>query len=98
MTGADTLTYANVETLAVAGLGGNDSFTMTGISASTATTLDGGADTDSFTGAFASGFSGSLTLRLGSLEVRILQPGRGHTKGDTVVWLPAFVLLFDYPS
>ena len=33
-------------------------------------------------------FSGKLTLRLGSLEVQLLQLGRGHTKGDTVVWLP----------
>lgn len=33
-------------------------------------------------------FERSLSLRLGSLEVRILQLGRGHTKGDTVVWLP----------
>jgi glyoxylase-like metal-dependent hydrolase (beta-lactamase superfamily II) len=33
-------------------------------------------------------FSGKLTLRLGKLEVQLLQLGRGHTKGDTVVWLP----------
>jgi glyoxylase-like metal-dependent hydrolase (beta-lactamase superfamily II) len=29
-----------------------------------------------------------MTLWLGKLEVQILQLGRGHTKGDTVVWLP----------
>ena len=33
-------------------------------------------------------FTGSMTLWLGKLEVRIMQLGRGHTKGDTVVWLP----------
>ena len=34
-------------------------------------------------------FKGKLTLWLGKLEVQLLQLGRGHTKGDTVVWLPA---------
>jgi glyoxylase-like metal-dependent hydrolase (beta-lactamase superfamily II) len=33
-------------------------------------------------------FSGTMTLWLGKLEVQLLQLGRGHTKGDTVVWLP----------
>jgi glyoxylase-like metal-dependent hydrolase (beta-lactamase superfamily II) len=33
-------------------------------------------------------FSGEMTLWLGKLEVKIMQLGRGHTKGDTVVWLP----------
>jgi len=33
-------------------------------------------------------FTGRLTLWLGKLEVQLLQIGRGHTKGDTVVWLP----------
>jgi glyoxylase-like metal-dependent hydrolase (beta-lactamase superfamily II) len=33
-------------------------------------------------------FSGKLSLWLGNLEVQLLQLGRGHTKGDTVVWLP----------
>jgi glyoxylase-like metal-dependent hydrolase (beta-lactamase superfamily II) len=33
-------------------------------------------------------FKGQMTLWLGKLEVRLLQLGRGHTKGDTVVWLP----------
>jgi len=39
-------------------------------------------------------FEGALTLWLGSLEVQIMQLGRGHTKGDTVVWLPAERILF----
>jgi len=39
-------------------------------------------------------FERSMTLWLGKLEVQILQPGRGHTKGDTVVWLPADRILF----
>lgn len=33
-------------------------------------------------------FTGKLTLWLGRLEVQLLQLGRGHTKGDTVLWLP----------
>jgi glyoxylase-like metal-dependent hydrolase (beta-lactamase superfamily II) len=33
-------------------------------------------------------FKGEMRLWLGRLEVRIMQLGRGHTKGDTVVWLP----------
>ncbi|MEJ6006986.1 MBL fold metallo-hydrolase [Paucibacter sp. AS339] len=39
-------------------------------------------------------FSGKMTLWLGKLEVQILQLGRGHTKGDTVVWLPQDRVLF----
>jgi glyoxylase-like metal-dependent hydrolase (beta-lactamase superfamily II) len=39
-------------------------------------------------------FDGELTLMMGKLEVRILHPGRGHTKGDTVVWLPQTKILF----
>ncbi len=39
-------------------------------------------------------FKGEMTLWLGSLEVKIMQLGRGHTKGDTVVWLPAEKTLF----
>ena len=39
-------------------------------------------------------FEGEMRLWLGELEVRILQPGRGHTKGDTVVWLPREKLLY----
>src|SRR5437868_7949611 len=33
-------------------------------------------------------FERRLTLWLGSLEVDMLQLGRGQTKGETVVWLP----------
>ena len=32
-------------------------------------------------------FTGKMTLWLGKLEAQLLQLGRGHTKGDTVVWL-----------
>jgi glyoxylase-like metal-dependent hydrolase (beta-lactamase superfamily II) len=39
-------------------------------------------------------FSGRMTLWLGSVEVQILQLGRGHTKGDTVAWLPQEKILF----
>jgi glyoxylase-like metal-dependent hydrolase (beta-lactamase superfamily II) len=39
-------------------------------------------------------FERRLTLWLGKLEVDILQLGRGHTKGDTVVWLPQEKILF----
>lgn len=39
-------------------------------------------------------FNGSMTLWLGKLEVQILQLGRGHTKGDTVAWLPQERILF----
>ena len=39
-------------------------------------------------------FSGKMTLWLGKLEVQLLQLGRGHTKGDTVVWLPQDKVLF----
>ena len=39
-------------------------------------------------------FKGEMTLWLGKLEVKILQLGRGHTKGDTVAWLPQQKILF----
>ena len=39
-------------------------------------------------------FNKKMTLWLGKLEVQILQLGRGHTKGDTVAWLPAEKILF----
>lgn len=39
-------------------------------------------------------FRGEMTLWLGSLEVKLLQLGRGHTKGDTVAWLPQQKILF----
>jgi glyoxylase-like metal-dependent hydrolase (beta-lactamase superfamily II) len=39
-------------------------------------------------------FEKRLTLWLGKLQVEILQLGRGHTKGDTVAWLPQERILF----
>jgi glyoxylase-like metal-dependent hydrolase (beta-lactamase superfamily II) len=39
-------------------------------------------------------FTGKMTLWLGKLEVQLLQLGRGHTNGDTVVWLPQERTLF----
>ena len=39
-------------------------------------------------------FTGQMTIWLGSVEVQILQLGRGHTKGDTVAWLPKEKILF----
>jgi glyoxylase-like metal-dependent hydrolase (beta-lactamase superfamily II) len=39
-------------------------------------------------------FERSMTLWLGKLRVDLLQLGRGHTKGDTVVWLPQDKVLF----
>ena len=39
-------------------------------------------------------FEKRLTLWLGKLQVELLQLGRGHTKGDTVVWLPQEKILF----
>ncbi|CAG0959552.1 Metallo-beta-lactamase type 2 [Burkholderiales bacterium] len=39
-------------------------------------------------------FEKRLTLMLGKLRVEIMQLGRGHTKGDTVVWLPDDRVLF----
>ena len=39
-------------------------------------------------------FQGEMTLWLGKLEVKLMQLGRGHTKGDTVAWLPQQKILF----
>jgi len=39
-------------------------------------------------------FQDRLTVHLGSRRVEILHPGRGHSKGDTVVWLPEEKVLF----
>ena len=39
-------------------------------------------------------FSGRMSIWLGKLEVQLLQLGRGHTKGDTVAWLPEQRILF----
>lgn len=39
-------------------------------------------------------FESELTLWLGKLEVKIKQVGRGHTKGDTIVYLPEQSICF----
>ena len=39
-------------------------------------------------------FQGSMTLFMGGLEVQIMQLGAGHTKGDTIAWLPKDKVLF----
>ncbi len=39
-------------------------------------------------------FEKSMTLWLGKLEVQIIHAGRGHTQGDTIVWLPGEKVLF----
>jgi glyoxylase-like metal-dependent hydrolase (beta-lactamase superfamily II) len=33
-------------------------------------------------------FERELTIRLGGKEIRLIHLGRGHTKGDTIAWLP----------
>jgi glyoxylase-like metal-dependent hydrolase (beta-lactamase superfamily II) len=39
-------------------------------------------------------FHKQLTLWLGSQEVQIIHAGRGHTRGDTIAWLPKERVLF----
>jgi glyoxylase-like metal-dependent hydrolase (beta-lactamase superfamily II) len=39
-------------------------------------------------------FKGEMTLWLGKLEVKLMQVGRGHTKGDTIAWIPSQKILF----
>ena len=39
-------------------------------------------------------FSGTLKLRMGSLEVHVTHAGAGHTLGDTIVWVPSQRVLF----
>jgi glyoxylase-like metal-dependent hydrolase (beta-lactamase superfamily II) len=39
-------------------------------------------------------FAGSLTLWLGKRRVEISHPGRGHTAGDTIAWVPDAGVLF----
>jgi glyoxylase-like metal-dependent hydrolase (beta-lactamase superfamily II) len=39
-------------------------------------------------------FEKRITLWMGKLQVEIMQLGRGHTKGDTVVWLPGDRVMF----
>jgi glyoxylase-like metal-dependent hydrolase (beta-lactamase superfamily II) len=39
-------------------------------------------------------FTGSLTLWLGKRRVEISHPGRGHTAGDTIAWVPDAGVMF----
>jgi len=39
-------------------------------------------------------FDREMTMWLGQLEVRIIHIGAGHTRGDTIVWLPREKVLF----
>lgn len=39
-------------------------------------------------------FAREITVWMGKLEVRISQVGAGHTRGDSIVWLPAQKVLF----
>ncbi len=39
-------------------------------------------------------FRQEMTVMMGKLEVRIIHAGRGHTAGDTIVWIPAQKVLF----
>ena len=39
-------------------------------------------------------FDREMTLWMGKREVRMMHPGRGHTRGDAVVWLPKEKVLF----
>jgi glyoxylase-like metal-dependent hydrolase (beta-lactamase superfamily II) len=39
-------------------------------------------------------FHERMTLRLGEREVQIIHAGRGHTRGDTIAWLPKEKVLF----
>lgn len=39
-------------------------------------------------------FKGEMTVWMGKREVKLMQLGRGHSKGDTVIWLPEEKVLF----
>lgn len=39
-------------------------------------------------------FEDKMQLHMGSVCVEIMHPGRGHTKGDTIAWLPEEKILF----
>ena len=39
-------------------------------------------------------FDRELTVWMGKLEVRLIHVGAGHTRGDTIVWLPSQKVLF----
>jgi len=39
-------------------------------------------------------FEGEISIWLGKREVRISRPGRGHTAGDTIAWVPDAKVMF----
>lgn len=39
-------------------------------------------------------FKDEMTLWMGKLEVKVMHVGPGHTKGDTIVWVPSEKVLF----
>ncbi|WP_317205049.1 MBL fold metallo-hydrolase [Janthinobacterium sp.] len=39
-------------------------------------------------------FEKEMTIYMGKLEVKLMQIGMGHTKGDTIAWLPAQKICF----
>ena len=39
-------------------------------------------------------FQNELTVHLGSLEVKLMHIGAGHTKGDTIAWIPSQKVCF----
>jgi glyoxylase-like metal-dependent hydrolase (beta-lactamase superfamily II) len=39
-------------------------------------------------------FSGEMSVWLGKREVRLSRPGRGHTAGDTIAWVPDADVMF----
>lgn len=39
-------------------------------------------------------FENELTLHLGSLEVKLMHIGPGHTRGDTIAWIPSQKICF----
>ncbi len=39
-------------------------------------------------------FRGEMRLNLGGIEVHLSHPGPGHTKGDTIAWVPSQRVLF----
>ena len=39
-------------------------------------------------------FDSSMTIHMGSLEVQLMHIGMGHTKGDTIAWIPSQKICF----
>src|SRR5262249_51063136 len=79
--GAGVLSYTGFESLLVDAFAGNDTVTMTGINAATATTVTGGDGTDTFAGTFGS-FTGNLSL--GGFENAVTSPVQELTVTGTV--------------